>query len=114
MNSDELSILRRCLKNTKKLFQRRGRSEDWAENLIEGSRELTTPTQWKHFYVWLANPNKYDEDAIDEMEVDNSLTTIDEYPEGMEVETFQNGPCETIIHVKNTKFYTNDEEKIEV
>ena len=114
MNSDERKTLQRCLKKTKELCQRRRRSEDWAQNLIEGSRGLTTPAQWKHFYVWLANPNKYDETVTDQMEIDNSLAKIDEYPEELEVNTFQNGPYDTIIHVKNPAFYKDvEEEKIE-
>jgi len=113
MNSDERSNLRRCFTKTRDLFRRRQRSEDWADNLIDGSRGLTTPAQWKHFYVWIANPQNYNEAEVDKMEIDNSLATIDEYPECMEVETFQNGPCETIIHVKNKAFYTQDEEKTE-
>jgi len=114
MKSSERAILHRCLNKTKGLFEHRKRSEDWAENLIEGSRGLTTPAQWKHFYVWLANPTQYNEEATEAMEIDNSLTKIDEYDDCMEVETFQNGPCETIIYVKNTAFHTKDEEKTEV
>ena len=113
MNSDERAILHRCLNKTKGLFERRTRSEDWSHNLIEGSRGLTTATQWKHFYVWLANPNQYNEDAVEKLEIDNSLTKIEEYADCMEVHTFQNGPCEQIIHVKNPAFYTNEDEKIE-
>ena len=115
MNLDERVVLQQSLKKTQDLFERRNRSEDWAENLIEGSKNLTTKAQWKHYYVWLANPHKYNEDAVDGMEIDNSLKKIDEYPEHMEVETFQNGPCETLIHVKNPQFHTNmEEEKMDV
>jgi len=113
MKSDERATLHRCLNKTKGLFERRKRSEDWATNLIEGSRGLTTPTQWKHYYVWLANPNQYNEEATDKLEIDNSLTKIDEYSGGLEVNTFQNGPCETIIHVKNPAYYPHEDEKIE-
>ena len=105
MNSDEQEILQRCLGKTKDLFQRRNRSEDWAENIIRGSAGLTTPEQWKHYYVWLANPKQYNEESTNKMEIDNSLTQIDDYPDCMEVETFQNGPCETVIHVKNKNLY---------
>ena len=111
MNPHEREILQRCLKKTKDLFQRKQRSEDWAENLIEGSRGLTTPAQWKHFYVWLANPNNYDEERTSKMEVDKTLTAIEKYPDCMVVDTVQNGPCETIIHVKNPLFYKPMEEE---
>ena len=113
MNSDERNALHRCFNQTKELFQRKTQSEDWAENIITGSQGLTTQRQWKHYYVWLANPKNYDEERTERMEIDNTPPQIDPYPQGMKVETFQNGPCETIIHVKNPHWNKrNDEEKV--
>ena len=112
MNSDERSVLQKCFSQTKELFKRKTQSEDWAENLITGSRGLTTARQWKHYYVWLANPKKYDEERTERMEIDTTPPKIDPYPAGMKVETFQNGPCETRIHVSNPHWYkTNEDEK---
>lgn len=101
MNSDERAALQRCFNQTKELFQRKTQSEDWAENLITGSQGLTTQRQWKHYYVWLANPKNYDEERTERMEIDTTPPKIDPYPPGMKVETFQNGPCETLVHVTN-------------
>ena len=113
MNASERAVLQRCFHKTKGLFQRRTQSEDWAENIIDGSKELKTPREWKHFYAWLANPNKYDEEATEKLVIDNTMTEIESYPKHMVVETYQNGPCETIIHVTNPTLYSQqDDEKV--
>ena len=112
MNPVERATLHRCFAKTKELFQKNKQSESWSHNLIHGTRELTTPLQWKHMYVWLANPRGYDEGKVHSMEIDTTPPRIDPYPEEMNVNTFQNGH-ETIIHVKNPMWYeTQDDEKI--
>ena len=114
MNSDERNVLHRCFAKTKDLFTRKNQSEDWSHNLIEGSKGLRTPSQWKHYYAWLANPNNYNEDEVASLKIDNSLTEIEPYDSCMVVETFENGPCETIINVKNRTLYgKQDDEKTE-
>ena len=113
MNSDERTVLQQCFAQTKELFMNKTQSEDWADNLINGSKGLTTPRQWKHYYVWLANPKQYDEERTEQMEIDATPPRIDPYPPGMKVDTFQNGKCETHIHVTNPNWYKHEEQNDE-
>ena len=104
MQTDERETLQRCFAKTKGLFMKHTMSEDWADNITNGSLELKTPLQWKHFYVWLANPNGYNEAATDALEIYNSMTNIDPYPSNMVVETFKNG-TDTMVYVKNMDWH---------
>ena len=101
MKADERKILHACFEKTKNLFIKRNSAEDWSHNIIEGSRELKTALQWKHFYVWMANPNNYDEEEASKLSVPTEPVVLDGYDACMRVDTFQNGPCETIVHVIN-------------
>jgi len=112
MNPKERSVFQKAIAETTDLFKRRSQAEDWSRNLIEGSRELKTPHQWKHFYTWLANPNQYNEEETNKMEIATEAAKIEPYDSCMRTETFQNGPCETIINVINTSGHSEqDEEK---
>lgn len=113
MTPEERTVLHKAFAKTSDLFKRRGTARDWSDNIIEGSTMLTTAETWKHFYVWLANPKKYNEAEADALEIE--VTTpecIKPYPDGMKVETFQNGN-ETIIHVINPNLQNQDDEKVE-
>ena len=110
MEPTERATLHRCFAKTKELFMTNKHSESWSHNLIDGTKELTTPLQWKHMYVWLANPRNYDEGKVDSMEIDTSPPQIDPYPEQMQVNTFQNG-LDTIIHVKNSNWRGEDSDE---
>ena len=111
MNQNERKILHSCFAKTLDLFQQRKQAESWSENLLDGSRQLTTPVQWKHYYVWLAQPSKYCEADVDKMEIDTVPCEIEPYPQGLEVETLKNGNYETFVRVRNPKWYTTTEEK---
>jgi len=111
MDADERDILQKAFAKTKKLFQTKKQAEDWAHNLIEGSNALKTPLQWKHYYAWLANPRKYNEQYIAEMPDCTEPALIKPYDSCMRVETTQNGPYETIINVVHR---TDDDEKSKV
>lgn len=110
MKQTERDVLEKCLKNTADLFKRRPQSESWANNLIEGSRILTTKGQWKHFYTWIANPTKYCFEEAEKTTPATEQTIISEYSSEYDVKHFKNG-CETIIHV--TKKKSQDDEKTE-
>ena len=110
MNPSEREELHRCFSKTKKLFKRKRGSESWADNLIEGTKGLKTPLQWKHMYTWLANPRGYNEAETDSLPIDNSTGHIKPYPSHMKVETFQNG-AETIVRVINTRDKDVDEKQ---
>ena len=96
------------------MFMKNNMAQDWSTNIIEGSKALRTPTQWKHYYVWLANPNNYNEEEANLLEIDQNPPLIEPYPECMKVETFQNGN-ETIVSVTNPTLYPTqaDDEKVE-
>ena len=113
MNTKERSVFQKAIAETTDLFKRRTQAEDWSRNLIEGSSELKTAQQWKHFYTWLANPNQYNEEETNKMEISDETAKIEPYDSCMRTETFQNGPCETIINIINTSGPSSeqDEEK---
>ena len=115
MKSAERENLQRCFVKTQGLFSTRKQSESWADNIIDGSDGLKTPREWKHFYVWLANPRGYDEERTERMEIDTEPPCIESYDDCMKVETFQNG-TETIINVINPGWgqNTQDDEKVAV
>ena len=109
MNSSEQKVFQESMKTTVDLFKRRNRAEDWSRNLIEGSQKLTTGEQWKHYYAWLSNPTSYDEDEVNQLAVvgDTVPTNLEEYPESLKVDTFQNGK-ETLFLVTHRN---QDDEK---
>ena len=113
MDDDERNVLHKCFAKTKELFMKQNSSEDWSHNLIEGSSELSTPLQWKHFYVWLANPNNYNEEETAKLSTMSGTATIEPYADCFKVDTIQNGPCETIINVVNTNTSEQEDEKQE-
>ena len=110
MNSSERAVLHKSFKKTKDLLMRRNSSEQWSQNLIEGSSMLKTPLQWKHYYVWLANPNGYNEKEVDALKIDNTPPKIEPYPSHMKVERFQNGSDITVV-VTNSQLCSSDDEK---
>jgi len=115
MKPSERTVLQACFEKTKKLFETKRQPEDWADNIIQGSSGLKTKLQWKHFYTWLANPNNYDEENTSNLTIEPQiLENIEPYPEHMVVETYQNGPAETLIRVINTRplHYDSDDEKV--
>ena len=102
--------LERAIAETKNLFRRRNSPEDWARNLIEGSRGIKTSKGWGLYYAFLANPKGFDI-TKEVIPFNTSEYNPEPYPEYMTVEKFQNGPSETIIHVKNTKYMNMEDEK---
>ena len=113
MNEDERTVFQECIHKTTELFKRRATAEDWADNIIEGSNALKTPNQWKHFYAWLASPTLYNEEEVNNVGTLQSTTeqaTIEDYPEGMKVETYKNG-CETIVMVRNVGLECDEEDE---
>lgn len=114
MNPAERIVFEKCVKKTTDLFKRRNLAEDWANNLIEGSKGLVTGNQWKHFYAWLSNPNNYNELEVNALEtVGTELpSNLGDYPDYMKVETFQNG-VETLVYVTHKDKGGEDEKKEE-
>ena len=112
MSPEERTVLHEAFAKTTELFKTRRTARDWSDNIIEGSKSLTTPEAWKHYYVWLANPKMYNEAATDKLEVEvPTPECIKPYPKGMKVETFNNGN-ETIVRVINQNLQNTDDEKI--
>ena len=110
MNDDERNDFNESVRMTTELFKNNRTTEDWADNLIKGSRSLKTGNSWKHYYAWLANPTKYNEEEVNKLATcgEEPQAVIEDYPDCMKVETFQNG-IETIIHVRNMSLEEKDE-----
>ena len=115
MNEQERSGFLQAIKKTKELFQRRRAAEAWSDNLIEGSAVLETASQWKHYYAWMANPGKYNEEEVNGLKtLDEQAFEIEPYHEDLVVKQFKNG-TETIIHVTNPSLaVAQDDEKVQV
>ena len=115
MEDHEQNVLQKAIALTVDLFKRRTDSEDWVRNIVEGSKTLTTPLQWTHFYTFLTNPKGYDETKVDihstAGEEYNNDYTPTPYENCMEEIRFENGPNETIIHIKNKSLYSQEDEK---
>jgi len=113
LKDEERAVLHGAFERTKDLFKRRNTSEDWALNLVEGSKDLTTPLQWTHYYTFLANPNGYKEEEVclktAEEEYANNPNLIPPYEDCFEVTEYKNGN-ETIIYVKNKNLHPPKEE----
>ena len=101
MNDEERNNFKESVRKTTELFKRRNTPEDWARNLIDGSSSLKTGNSWKHFYAWLSNPAKYNEEEVNNMgTLATEKTVIEPYDDCMRVDTFENGN-EILVHVKN-------------
>ena len=95
-----------AIRETHALFKRRNSAEDWAQNLIDGSRTVKTPEQWTKYYAFIANPQNYDPNH--EYKV-APLVKPGSYPAGQKEVRYQNGPDE-YIYVTNVTTAANDEE----
>ena len=113
-----------AINKLKKLFEEHRNVEDWSDNIIKASGDLKDPEDWRIFYMFLCHPQGKPFDptlvvpTLGDME---KIPDIDPYEDGMECTYYKNGPLETTIHVKNTKFYavrttcaSEDEKKEEV
>ena len=74
------------------------------------------------FYSYITNPRDFNPDNNIETLADlKTIPTISEYEDCLEVNTYQNGPMETRIHVKNPSLYKEeaveeqkDDEKVDI
>ena len=108
MTPEERTVLQVAINRTTKLFKNRRTARDWSDNILQGSRNLTTPNVWKHYYAWLANPTNYSEEDTDNLSIEEyTPACIAPYPDGMKVTSFKNGN-ETIIRVSNPALYDDD------
>ena len=91
--------------------------ESWSENIIEASRDLTEPNDWKAFYQYLSYSNR----DISEFEPDFSIKTLGELSieeiaipkldDRLEEVCYQNG-TDTVIYVQlKNKNNDSDDEK---
>ena len=106
------SDLQFSIRKTKELFKRRNTAEDWARNLLEGSRRLKTENDWDQFYTFITDPLGFEEGEIVEKlgtcSMQEGVPT--DYPSFMKVVKTMNGN-ETMIHVVNTNYRCEDDEK---
>ena len=106
------SDLQFSIRKTKELFKRRNTAEDWARNLLEGSRRLNTEKDWDTYYAFITNPLGFEEGEIVEKMGTCSIHegVPPEYPSFMKVVKTMNGN-ETMIHIVNTNSRCEDDEK---
>ena len=106
------SALQFSLRKTKELFKRRNTAEDWARNLLEGSRRLKTAHDWDQFYAFITDPLGFEDgEMVEKMGTCSMQEGIPpEYPSFMKVVKTMNGN-ETMIHVVNTNYRCEDDEK---
>ena len=103
MNSNERAVLENSFKKTIDLFKRRNAPEDWARNLRDGSSELKTNLQWKHFYTFIANPTKYKSEDVclkTAEQEHRQKVCITPYEDCFKIKEWKNG-SETIINITN-------------
>ena len=80
-------------------------------NMEQTTRMISTPWQYKHLYCWLGDRTGYNEKVVDAIPcMKKEDCVMEEYPDFMEVDTYQNGSKETIIHVRNTRMECISEE----
>ena len=107
----ELSL---AINNVDRLFKNRDSPEFWSENIIEASSHIQKKENWTKFYAYMANPSAFNpndnlqtiEDAMEECDLS--------YPDFMEEVRYQNGPEETIIHIKKREPLSQEDEKTAV
>ena len=106
------SGLQFSIRKTKELFKRRNTAEDWARNLLEGSRRLKTKNDWDTYYAFITDPLGFEDgDIVENMGTCNMQEGIPtDYPSFMKVVKTMNGN-ETMIHVVNTNSRCEDDEK---
>jgi hypothetical protein len=106
------TVLQYSVRKTKDLFARRPSAEDWARNLLEGSKRLKTKHDWDKFYTFITNPEAFEEgeipDHFSQAKISEGIPT--DYPPHMKVVKIMNGN-ETMIHVVNTRKRGEDDEK---
>ena len=113
MSPEDRILFQQAVQKTTELFKKRTTARDWSDNIIQGSSMLNTKNSWKHYYAWLGNPQNYNEEQTDQLEV--VPTTEDDigcYDKRLTVSKFKNGN-ETLIHIKNPSLHTQNDEKQE-
>ena len=87
--------LEKAIARTQMLFKERDTSEDWSQNIIEGSAGLSTPRDWLLFYSFLNNPGEFDPDAV---LVPAEEAVIPPPDPQYKVVEYQNGTDTTIVY----------------
>ena len=100
--------LTEAIERTKQLFIDRCRSEDWGQNIIQGSRGIQTVSDWTKYYSFLSNPTGFDENA--EIPTINGEEVIEGPPPGLEVVEYKNGAETTIVYKRILE--SEDDEKV--
>ena len=53
-----------AIRDTEAMFRAHSSAEDWANNIVNGSRSLKTDEQWTQYYAYLASPANYDPNRV--------------------------------------------------
>ena len=92
---------------TIELFRKNGDAASWSDNLIEASRGLKTQDDRTRYYKFLCNPLGVPR-SDSTITLTNTQPVEGTLPEGFEEIITQNGPSETIVHIRRIEV---DEEK---
>ena len=108
---DELKL---AISTTKDLFTRNRHSESWSDNIINGSKYITDPNVWTHYYDFLVNPKDYKiPTKLENIEYHCNETQIPPYPADMIVKEYKNGSDITVIVTKKDNKNEDDEKSNE-
>ncbi len=104
-----MTALENAVAKTKKLFAERTSSEDWSNNIIEGSQGLTEKKDWDAYIMFLANPNGSSKTGtIVPLEVEDEKQEHPEVENGMVETRYENG-TDMFVHVHHKKSECNKE-----
>ena len=105
------SELQYAIDTANDLFKTRDSPKFWADNIIEASQHIKKKKNWTKFYAYMANPTAFNP-SDDLKTLEDSMEVCDlSYPDYMEEVRYQNGPSDTVIHVKLRENTTVDDEK---
>ena len=102
---------RKSIDKLKQLFKEHNHPEDWSDNIIKASRNLSSKRDWSLFYSYLSNPKEFDPTkqivTLDDL---IKLPEIEPYPSNVKITEYKNG-IETHIHVTIDN-YSDDEKEV--
>ena len=99
----------RAIEKHQKLLDENAQPEMWADNIIKASKILESDRDWTIFYAYLADKDGYSKDKKYVTMNDVECTPIPPCHPLLEEIYYENGPAETIIHVKRRAAPVDDE-----
>lgn len=104
-----MDAIDRAIAKHQEMLTEHNSPEDWADNIIEASKLLETKNDWTIFYAYLGDKEHFDKNKKYVTMEDVECDPIPPCDPRLEEVFYQNGPAETIIHVRRIE--TSDDEK---